>query len=125
MSLWKALPQRKPRLLLRTLKLISLNEPTTKMTNATATTADVATWMRYANFPHQIWHFDISMLEPWESGCQCANANMAQSCMQLFVLSFQPAWRTDLARWDYRRLRHLEHDLRHIMICAILEALYY
>lgn len=49
MSLWKALPQRKPRLLLRTLKLISLNEPTTKMTNATATTADVATWMRYAN----------------------------------------------------------------------------
>ena len=49
MSLWKALPQRKPRLQLRTLKLISLNGPTTKTTNATATTADAATCMRYVN----------------------------------------------------------------------------
>ena len=59
MSLWKVLSQRKPRLLLRTLKLISLNGPTTKMTNATATTADVATCMRYANKQNSLIKLDI------------------------------------------------------------------
>ena len=59
MSLWKVLSQRKPRLLLRTLKLISLNGPTMKMTNATATTADVATCMRYANKQNSLIKLDI------------------------------------------------------------------